>query len=117
MRHSAVYENDADRDAALAAVRNVLGMFGNLMLKRGDVVDGFPEHIPLAELDGNFRVDPAMLEENLMFGTPDQVIAKLKAYEGLGIDAFIYYASMGLDMDQQKRSLQLFIDHVLPEFR
>lgn len=117
MRHSALYDNETDRESALAAVRNVLGMFGNLMLKRGDVVDGFPEHIPLADLDGNFRVDPVMLEENLMFGTPDQVTAKLKAYEGLGLDAFIYYASMGLDMNLQKRSLQLFIDHVLPEFR
>ncbi|HAR50993.1 MAG TPA: LLM class flavin-dependent oxidoreductase, partial [Roseovarius nubinhibens] len=32
------------------------------------------------------------------------------------VDAFIYYASMGLDMAQQKRSLQLFIDRVMPAF-
>lgn len=116
MRHSAVYETQADRDAALGAVRHVLGMFGNLMLKKGEVTDGFPEHIPLDQLDGNVRVDPVMLEENLMFGSPDDVINKLKAYEALGIDSFIYYASMGLGMDQQRRSLELFIDRVLPHF-
>ncbi len=116
MRHTAVYENDADRAASISAVRHVLGMFGNLMTQTGDVIDGFPELIPLEELDGNFRVDPDMLEENLMFGTPEQVTAKLHRYADVGIDAFIYYASMGLDMDVQKRSLQTFIDRVLPEF-
>ena len=49
-----------------------------------------------------------------MFGDPDTVITKLKAYEAIGVDSFIYYASMGLDMDVQKRSLQTFIDKVMP---
>jgi hypothetical protein len=44
------------------------------------------------------------------------VIEKLHVYEALGVDAFIYYASMGLDMEVQKRSLQLFIDRVMPKF-
>ena len=51
-----------------------------------------------------------------MLGRPDQVIAKLKKYEDLGVDAFIYYASIGLDMDVQKRSMNLFINEVMPEF-
>jgi alkanesulfonate monooxygenase SsuD/methylene tetrahydromethanopterin reductase-like flavin-dependent oxidoreductase (luciferase family) len=97
-------------------VRNVLGKFGNLMMKKGDVVNGFADGVPLEELDGNARVDPAMLEENLMLGTPEQIISKLKQYEALGVDAFIYYASMGLDMDVQKRSMNLFINEVMPEF-
>jgi len=116
MRHSAVYETEEDRQAALGAVRHVLGQFGNLMMKKGEVVNGFPEQVPLEDLDGNARVDPAMLEENLMFGTPEQVVDKLKQYKAIGADAFIYYASMGLDMERQKRSLKLFIDKVVPEF-
>ena len=67
-------------------------------------------------LEGNVRVDPAMLEENLLFGTPVEVITKLKRYQDIGVDAFIYYASMGLDMDVQARSLELFINEVMPEF-
>lgn len=116
MRHAALYETEEDRQAALGAVRHVLGQFGNLMMKKGEVVNGFPEQVPLEELDGNARVDPAMLEENLMFGTPGQVVEKLKLYKDIGADAFVYYASMGLDMERQKRSLQLFIDKVMPEF-
>ena len=103
MRHTSVYEND-DKQAALDAVRSVLAMFGNLMMKSGDVTNGFPEKVPLDQLEGNVRVDPEMLAENLMFGTPDEVIAKLRAYQGIGVDAFIYYASMGMDRAQQKEA-------------
>lgn len=116
MRHTAVYESAFDGQAAMNAIRGVLGQFGNLMMKKGDVVNGFPDPVPLAELEGNVRVDPTSLETNLMFGSPDAVVGKLRQYEGIGIDAFIYYASMGLDMERQKRSLQLFIDGVMPEF-
>lgn len=116
MRHSAVWDNEKDRAAAMAAVRNVLGLFGNLMLKKGEVHNGFPDRISFDELEGNVRVDPEMLEENLMFGTPETVVNKLQQYDKIGVDAFIYYASMGLDMENQKRSLQLFIDKVMPAF-
>jgi alkanesulfonate monooxygenase SsuD/methylene tetrahydromethanopterin reductase-like flavin-dependent oxidoreductase (luciferase family) len=116
MRHTGVWADEADRAATLGAVRHVLGQFGNLMLKKGEVVNGFPEQVPLEALEGNVRVDPAMLEENLMFGTPEVVVEKLRRYEALGVDSFIYYASMGLDMEVQARSLKLFIDQVMPEF-
>ena len=116
MRHTSVYDNEDDRRATMDAVRNVLGQFGNLMMKKGDVVNGFPDPVPFEELEGNVRVNPKMLEQNLMFGSPSEVIEKLKAYEALGVDSFIYYASMGLDMEVQKRSMNLFINEVMPEF-
>ena len=57
-----------------------------------------------------------MLEENLLFGSPDTVIEKLKKYKALGVDEFIYFASMGLGQDAQKRSMKLFCDEVVPAF-
>ncbi|MDM8168875.1 LLM class flavin-dependent oxidoreductase [Roseovarius sp.] len=116
MRHAAVYDTDADRQKALDAIRLVLGQFENLFRNAGDVVNGFPKQIPLEELAGREQYDPAMLEENLLFGSPDTVIEKLKRYEALGVDAFVYYASMGLDLDAQKRSMKLFCDEVMPAF-
>ena len=116
MRHTSVYEDEADRSASIGAIRHVLGQFGNLMMKQGEVRNGFPDQVPLEVLDGNARVDPEMLEQNLMFGTPEQVIAKLKDHQAYGADAFVYYASIGADMALQKRSLQLFIDKVMPAF-
>jgi hypothetical protein len=51
-----------------------------------------------------------------MFATPDGVITKLKTYQSLGFDAFIYYASLGLGHAEQKRSLELFCKEVIPAF-
>ena len=117
MRHSCVYGNEADRQVALNAIRTVLSQFENLFRNAGDVHNGFPASIPLDQLEGREQYDPAMLEENLMFGTPDQVIEKLKRYQALGVNEFIYYASMGLDHASQQRSLRMFCEEVMPEFK
>ena len=117
MRHAAVYENNQSRDAALDAIRTVLGQFENLFRNSGDVSNGFPKQIPLAELANRDEYNTDMLEENLMFGKPEEVIAKLKRYEALGVEDFIYYASMGLGMGEQKKSLKLFCDEVMPALR
>ena len=117
MRHACVYDNKADREVAIRAIRTLLGQFENLFRNTGDVVDGFPKQIPLNELEGREQYDPAMLEDNLMFGSPDDCIAKLKRYEKLGIDEFIYYASMGLDHKAQQRSMRMFCKDVIPAFR
>jgi len=116
MRHTAVYENETDRDAAIRALQGVLGQFENLFRNLGDVHNGFPKRIPLEELTGREQYAANMLEENLMFGSPQAVIDKLRRYEAIGVDEFIYYASMGLGQKEQKRSLELFCSEVMPAF-
>lgn len=116
MRHTAVYTHSSERKACIDAVVHVLGQFENLFRNLGDVYNGFPRQIPLEELSGREQYDRTMLEENLMFGSPDEVVEKLSRYRELGVDEFIYYASMGLDHDLQKKSLQRFCDRVMPAF-
>ena len=117
MRHAAVYDNQNDRDEAIRAIQTVLGQFENLFRNMDDVHNGFPKTIPLDELQGREQYQPDMLEENLLFGSPDTVIEKLKQYDALGVNEFIYYASMGMDMDAQKRSMKLFCNEVIPAFQ
>jgi alkanesulfonate monooxygenase SsuD/methylene tetrahydromethanopterin reductase-like flavin-dependent oxidoreductase (luciferase family) len=116
MRHTALYDTTAGRDAAIAAIQGVLGQFENLFRNLGDVTNGFPKKIPLEELTDREQYNADMLETNLMFGSPDEVIAKLKLYQALGVDDFIYYASMGLGHKEQKHSLELFCSEVIPAF-
>ncbi len=117
MRHTAVYDNSSERDTAIAAIQKTMAMFSNLFLNLGDVVNGFPRQIPLSELEEANQYDSQAMERNLMLGRPDEVIRKLKRYEALGVDEFLYLASMGLDHKQQKKSLTLFCDEVIPEFQ
>jgi alkanesulfonate monooxygenase SsuD/methylene tetrahydromethanopterin reductase-like flavin-dependent oxidoreductase (luciferase family) len=116
MRHTAIYDTVAKGDVPLAAVRRQLSQFENLFKNSGDVLNGFAREIPLDELGSRPEYDPDMLSANLMFGTPAEAIAKLKTYEERGVDAFMYYASLGLGLAEQKRSLELFCKEVMPAF-
>jgi len=116
MRHTAVYEKASEWMVPVQAAQRQLGQFENLFKNLGDVQNGFPKGIELEELGNRDEYNAQMLHDNLMFGTPDQVIAKLRTYEALGVDEFIYYASMGLGLAEQKRSLALFCSEVMPAF-
>lgn len=116
MRHTAVYSTKADWMVPVRAAQRQLSQFENLFKNLGDVSNGFPKEIPFDQLGNRAEYDPKMLQDNLMFGTPDEVIAKLKLYEALGVDEFIYYASLGLGHAEQKRSMELFVNEVMPAF-
>ncbi len=116
MRHAAVYDNKKDWEIPVRAAQRQLGQFGNLMKGTGKVINGFPETPDMEKLVENPMLNGEKLHENMLFGTPDEVIEKLKIYEELGTDEFIYYASLGLGHKEQKRSLELFCNEVMPEF-
>ena len=116
MRHTVVYDHEEDWEVPVKAAMRQLGQFENLFKNLGDVADGFPRAIDLSELENRDEYDPRMLHRHLMFGTPDEVIAKLRAYDEFGVDHFTYYASLGLGLKEQKRSLELFINEVMPAF-
>ena len=117
MRHTSVYAKEEDSEIPVTALQRVLGQFENLYKNLGDVSNGFPKQISLESLANRAEFDPKMLKENLMFGTPKTIISKLKKYEALGVDEFIYYASMGLGLTEQKKSLKLFCSEVMPAFK
>ena len=117
MRHTAVYANEEDKDVPIKAIQRVLGQFENLYKNLGDVSNGFPKEIPLESLTNRAEFDSEMLQENLMFGIPETIISKIKRYEAMGVDEFIYYASMGLGLKEQKKSLELFCSEVMPAFK
>jgi flavin-dependent trigonelline monooxygenase, oxygenase component len=60
--------------------------------------------------------DPANIRDNLMFGTPDEVIGKLQIYEDQGVDQYCLGLSFNLPFELQVKTLRLFIDEVMPHF-
>lgn len=58
MRHTSVYGAPTDRQSSLDTIRAVLSQFGNLMMKSGEVRNGFSDPVPLETIEGNFRVEP-----------------------------------------------------------
>ncbi len=116
MRYTSVYDKQDGWQAPVKAALTQLAQFQNLFQNAGGVRNGFPERIDLAAIETRDEFKPEVLRENLIFGTPDEVIAKLKRYQDLGVDQFTYCASYGLGLAEQKRSLELFIKEVMPAF-
>ena len=117
MRHTGVFETEAQGAVFIEAIQRQGRQFENLFRNLAPVEDGFPQEPDPALLTNQGEYEPAKLMDNLILGTPEQAIAKLKPYEALGVDYFCYNASYGLPMARQKSSLKLFIDEVMPAFQ
>lgn len=115
-RMSCVYEDPADWQIPVEAMREGVRIFMGLFNNSSGVINGFPTPISIAEQDvrGDYR--PEAMRKNMMFGTPDEVVAKLRQYEALGVDVFSYNTHFGLPHDRVMSSLQLFANEVMPHF-
>ena len=117
MRHTGIFAKPAEGDVFIQSIQRQGRQFENLFRNLAPVVDGFPQEPDPALLTNQAEYAPDNLLENLVLGTPEQAIAKLKRYEALGVDYFCYNGAYGLPLEQQKASLKLFIDEVMPAFQ
>ena len=117
MRHTGIYEKPEEAEAFIRAIQRQGAQFENLFRDLAPVVNGFPQDPDPALLNNRDEYEPGKLMENLILGTPDEAIAKLKRYEALGVDYFCYMGSYGLPIPAQRKSLKLFINEVMPEFQ
>jgi flavin-dependent trigonelline monooxygenase, oxygenase component len=112
LRDTCVYDNESDRDIPVQAQITHGRYFNSLFRTDGDVRTGWVQPVDSPRGDS----DPGEVWENYAFGTPSQVIDKLKGYEAVGTDVFLYGATFGLDHAFERRSLELFINEVMPAF-
>ena len=116
LRRACVYRHAEDWripvEASIAHDREFDSLFRNV----GGVTNGFvtPEQTEAVEHGGDDQA--GMVLDRMVFGTPDQVVARLIEYEAAGVDQFCYGASFGLSHAVACRSLELFITEVMPHF-
>jgi alkanesulfonate monooxygenase SsuD/methylene tetrahydromethanopterin reductase-like flavin-dependent oxidoreductase (luciferase family) len=116
LRRMAAYENEGDWKVPVEASMNYSRRFETLFRNSGGVINGFPEPADLQSLATRTDFTPEAIRTNLVFGTPPEVVKKLKMYEAVGTDIMLYSMSLGAPHEVTKRSLRLFIDEVLPHF-
>jgi alkanesulfonate monooxygenase SsuD/methylene tetrahydromethanopterin reductase-like flavin-dependent oxidoreductase (luciferase family) len=59
---------------------------------------------------------PEKMRKNSVIGTPDKVIERIKLCENLGYDEYSYWIDSSMSFKKKKKSLELFIDKVMPAF-
>ena len=116
LRRTCVYEDARDWRLPAETAAEDVRVFNGLFYNAAGVVNGFPTPMDPAASAGAPPMTPEVLRDNLMFGTPDQVVERIRHYERLGVDHYCYGASFGLPHDVALRSLELFGRQVMPHF-
>jgi len=116
LRRTCVYRDAEDWPVPVKASIAHDKEFDSLFRNVGGVTNGFvmPEQGEAAERRSDDQASTVL--NRMVFGTPDQVIARLREYEAVGVDQFCYGASFGLSHAVACRSLELFITEVMPHF-
>ncbi len=117
LRRGCVYESPNDWTRVVPVVLEYAQKFQSLFHNKKGVRNGFPDRVRLEDMPQSADLTPEAVRENLMFGTPDEVVRKLKRYEAVGVEEFCLGATFGLDHDMTKRSIELFAREVMPHFR
>lgn len=116
LRRSCVYARPEDWEVPVRASIDYGRAFENLFQNIGTVTNGFPKAVPYETVANRSEYDPRSIRDNLLFGTPDEVIEKLMVYEAAGVDQFCLGLAFNLPIEVQKKSLDLFIREVMPVF-
>ena len=116
LRHAYVGETEADLDQAAKEISDWYYTFGAWFKNDREVTNG--SMVPLTDEEKSKieMFSPQEMRKNHLIGTPEQVIERLKFYEELGYDEYSIWLDNGMDHERKKKTLQLFIDKVMPEF-
>ncbi|MDT9594218.1 LLM class flavin-dependent oxidoreductase [Nocardioides zeae] len=118
LRHTHVHDADDPEGWRPAAeginrfYRTFDAWFGN----KTAPVDGFLEPSPESKFAERPEFAPEALHRTAMIGTPDEVVARVKQYEALGVDEYSFWIDNSLSHEEKKASLQRFVEHVVPAF-
>jgi flavin-dependent trigonelline monooxygenase, oxygenase component len=116
LRRAAVYETKEEERLVVRASADYARHFDNLFRNVGGVRGGFAEQTLAADVADPDACRPEMILDSMVFGTPEQVVLKLRQYQAVGVDQFCYGANFGLPHQMERKSLELFITKVMPHF-
>jgi alkanesulfonate monooxygenase SsuD/methylene tetrahydromethanopterin reductase-like flavin-dependent oxidoreductase (luciferase family) len=112
-RMTFVGTTDGEAYEAMTTVRQSHRTLLRIFRNETDIKGGFTVPNPPDPLDDEYSLD--QLFANIVTGSPETCIEKLKMYERLGVDQYIMYA-VGGDHAQTMKSLRLFGERVMPHF-
>jgi alkanesulfonate monooxygenase SsuD/methylene tetrahydromethanopterin reductase-like flavin-dependent oxidoreductase (luciferase family) len=117
LMHTFVAEDAADAEQLTKDLSLFYCQFGAWFQNKKPVRQGILEALTDDEIAAMPQYAPDKIRQNLVIGEAEEVIARLKAYEALGYDQYSIWIDSGLPHERKKKSLQLFVDKVMPAFR
>lgn len=117
LQHAYICEEESDWEKGARAIRHWYATFSGYFKNDHEPVNGFCNPVPDEDMAKVPGFDLESLHKNMMIGTPEAVVPRLKQYEELGVDEYSFWIDNSMSHEEKKKSLQLFVDRVVPDFK
>ncbi len=114
--HTYVADSEADAKQGAVELNQFYCYFGAWFMNKRDVNQGQIATLSEEEIAAHPMYSPEGMERDLVIGTPDKVIERLKVYETLGYDEYSFWIDSSMPFERKKASLERFINEVMPAF-
>lgn len=116
LQHTFVADGPEEKAQLAQDLSDFYRLFGAWFKNERPIRQAIMDPLSDAEKDAMPQYAPEVIAKNLVIGEPDEVIARLKGYEALGYDQFSIWIDSGISHERKRKSLELFIRHVMPAF-
>jgi len=116
LRHTYVAESEEEVAQGAKDISKFYCYFGSWFKNDRPVKDGLIKKLSDDEMVKMEMYSPNNMRKNQVIGSPEVVINRIKYCEGLGYDEYSYWVDSCMSFEKKKKSLELFIDKVMPAF-
>ena len=116
LRHTFVAETESELVQGAKDISRFYCYFGAWFKNERPIEQGLIKKLSEEEMSKIEMYSPENMRKNSIIGTPDEAIERIKFCEKLGYDEYSYWVDSSMSFNRKKKSLELFIDKVMPAF-
>ena len=116
LQHTFVTDGPRETETFVDELSRYYGLFGAWFTNKRPVHQGVMAPLTEEERVAAPHFGPDKIAQNLVIGEPEAVITRLKGYESMGFDQFAIWIDSGISHERKRKSLDLFVRHVMPAF-
>jgi len=116
LRHTFVAETETELIQGAKDISRFYCYFGAWFKNERPIEQGLIKKLSEDEMSNIEMYSPENMRKNSIIGTPEEAIERIKLCEKLGYDEYSYWVDSSMSFDKKKKSLELFINEVMPAF-
>ncbi|MBU2889515.1 LLM class flavin-dependent oxidoreductase [Celeribacter halophilus] len=116
LNHTYIASDAADARKAAEEINRFYCYFGAWFMNKRPVAQGLIQSLTEEEIANHPFYSPEAMQRDLVIGTADDAIKRIKTYEAMGYDEYSFWIDSGMSFDRKKASLERFISDVMPAF-
>jgi alkanesulfonate monooxygenase SsuD/methylene tetrahydromethanopterin reductase-like flavin-dependent oxidoreductase (luciferase family) len=116
LRHTFVGESEEEIVQGAKDISRFYCYFGAWFKNERPIDQGLIEPLSEEEMAKIEMYSPENMRKNSIIGSPEEVIERIKFCEKLGYDEYSYWVDSSMSFEKKKKSLELFINKVMPAF-